>query len=87
MDSELVLNAFKYLSASKLFYENEENKLYPIKISKKDEILSILNQYPEGISNRKLFNIINSSASKNFIENYHASFAIGSLEQSEYIFW
>ena len=87
MDNELVLNAFKYLSVSKIFSENEENKLYPIKISKRDEILSILNQYPEGINNHKLFNIINSSASKNFIENYHSGFAIGSLDQSDYIFF
>ena len=30
--------------------------------------------------------MINSSPSKNVVENYHASFATGALDQSDYIF-
>ena len=86
LEEESVSNSLSYLVKLEIIFFDENHKIYPIKITKRDEILAILNQYPQGIDNSNLFNMINSSPSKNVVENYHASFATGALDQSDYIF-
>ena len=86
LEEESVVNSLSYLEKLEIIFLDEHLRIYPIKITKRDEILAILNQYPQGIENSDLFKLINTSPSKNEVENYHASFATGSLDQSEYIF-
>ena len=82
-----VFNSIDYLVSNNIFIKVENNEYYPFKISKKNEILSILNRYPNGIHYKDLFSIINASPSRTTIRNIHSNFAVGALDISEYIYF
>ena len=82
-----VFNSIDYLVSNNIFIKVENNDYYPYKISKKNEILSILNRYPNGIHYKDLFSIINASPSRTTIKNIHSDFASGALDVSEYIYF
>lgn len=85
-DYNQALNSIFYLTKLDLIIEDQDQTIYPKKITKRDEILAILNKYPKGIEQIKLYNQINNSPSNNFIEKFHSSFAVGAIDESEYIY-
>ena len=78
---DLILGTFEYLIKQKILIKLNEDKFYPLKITKKDEILAILNSYPKGIHTRDLFQKINSSPSTVKVSKYHSFSIQGALEK------
>tara|TARA_B100001093_G_scaffold369089_1_gene354042 strand:+ start:9339 stop:12044 length:2706 start_codon:yes stop_codon:yes gene_type:complete len=85
IDFKVITQALDYLFQDEILVKVAGNKYYPYEISKKDEILSMLNKYPSGLHSREIFKKINSSPSKVQILNYHGYAVQGALNKTEEI--
>lgn len=79
-EEEIISQSISYIVEKKILVEVNQNSYYPYEITKKDEILSILNNYPKGIHQKDLFKKINASPSKVSISNFHGYAIQGAIQ-------
>ena len=70
IEENYIIRTFDFLIDQKILKEAEKERFYPIKITKKDEVLSILNKHPNGLHAKEIFDLVNSSPSKVKIKTY-----------------
>ena len=68
-DKELSINIIPHLIKSEILALDENDQIYPYKISISKEMLMLLNQHRDGIHFKELNKIVNTSPSKNKIQN------------------
>ena len=78
---DFIIGTFDYLVEQNIITKLSEDKFYPFDITKKNEILAILNSYPNGLHALDIFNKINSSPSKVKIKRLHPFSINGALEK------